>query len=388
MNNACKISFAGILFVALAAVLVASPVLALPPDPDNAALLYYQAFLSLAQLSDEARDHIGKVARGETPPDKQVRQDIAKCAGAIESAEAASKVPACNWGVRYSKGFEAPMPQMAQMRYLTFVLIADARIRAADGKYRAALERCLMAGTFARHVGDDTLISYLVSRSVRGVAYKCMQDVMGRAAGDAKLLQWLKDELAKSDAETLSPVRPLKMELDVVSDLMRMENVEKLAQVLAGFGGKASAAEIAKMADEKILERARRIYTERINSALTVMSTSMPYEQAETQLKQLVGNLDSNDPSEATVQAFIPALDKIFAQKVAIETHGSAVKAAIEILLARARTGQLPDALPSGLPKDAFSGKDFEYEKTKEGFTLRCPGKDLDIYRYEFKLSK
>jgi hypothetical protein len=280
------------------------------------------------------------------------------------------------------------MPQMAQMRYLTFVLIADARIRTADGNYKGALERCLMTGTFARHVGDDTLISYLVSRSVRGLAYKCIQDIMGRAAGDAKLLQWLKDELAKSDAETLSPVRPLKMELDVVSDLMRMDNVEKLARVLAGFGGKASAAEIAKAADEKTLERARRIYTERISSALTVMSTSMPYEQAQSQLKQLAGNLDPNDPSEATVQAFIPGLGKIFAQKTAIETHANAVKAAIEILLARARTGQLPDALPSGLPKDTFSGKDFEYEKTNEGFALRCPGKDSDVYRYEFKLSK
>lgn len=388
MNNACKISFAGILFIALAVAIVASPALAIPPDPDNAALLYYQGFLTLAQLSDEARDHIGDVARGEAPPDNQVREDVSKCAGAIEFAEAASKVPTCNWGVRYSQGFSALMPQMAQMRHLTFVLIADARILAADGQYKAAFQRCLMAETFARHVGDDTLISYLVSRSIRGVAYKCMQDVMGRAAGDAKLLQWLKGELAKSDAETLSPVRPLKMELDVVSDLMRIENVEKLAQVLAGFGGKVSAAEIAKKADEKTLRRARQIYTERINSALTILSTSMSYDQAEAQLKQLAGNLDSNDPSEATVQAFIPALDKIFAQKVAIETHANAIHAAIEILLSRAGTGQLPDALPSGLPKDAFSGKDFEYAKTKDGFVLRCPGKDLDVYRYEFKIRK
>jgi len=375
-------------FITLAVAIIASPVLAIPPDPDNAALLYYQAFLTLAQLSDEARDHIGDVARGETPPDNQVRQDVSKCAGAIEFAEAAAKVPSCNWGVRYSQGFSALMPQMAQMRYLTFVLIADARIRAADGEYKAALERCLITGTFARHIGDDTFISYLVSLSVRGLAYKCMQDIMGRAAGDAELLRWLKSELAASDTATLSPVRPLKLELEIVGDLMRMDNVEKLARVLAGFGGKASAAQIAKATDEKTLEQARRIYTERISSALTIMSTSMPYEQAQSRLKQLAGGLDPNDPSEATVQAFIPGLDKIFAQKIAIETHANAVKAAIEILLSRARTGQLPDALPSGLPKDAFSGRDFEYAKTNEGFTLRCPGKDADTYRYEFKVTK
>ena len=41
------------------------------------------------------------------------------------------------------------------------------------------------------------------------------------------------------------------------------------------------------------------------------------------------------------------------------------------------------------MPKDLFSGKDFIYEKTDTGFTLRCQGKDLAkdlIYEYEFKL--
>jgi len=45
--------------------------------------------------------------------------------------------------------------------------------------------------------------------------------------------------------------------------------------------------------------------------------------------------------------------------------------------------------LPAGLPGDLFSGKDFKYKKTTEGFTLRCQGKDLskdEIYKYEFKV--
>ncbi|MEJ2703064.1 MAG: hypothetical protein P8Z79_11545 [Sedimentisphaerales bacterium] len=167
MKNVNKGLFVKTLLVTMVVTFTASPVLALPPDPDNAALLYYQAFLTLAQLSDEARDRIGTVALGETAPDDQVRVDISKCAGAIEFAEAAVKVPDCYWGVRYSQGFDALMPQLAQMRFLTFVLLADARVRAADGDYKGALERCLMTGTFARHIGDDTVISYLVNQKAR-----------------------------------------------------------------------------------------------------------------------------------------------------------------------------------------------------------------------------
>ena len=156
MKNTYKKWFVRTLFVALTALFVASPVRALPPDPDNAALLYYQGFLMLAELSDEARDRISHVATGKTSPDDQVREDISKCIGAIEFAEAAVQVPKCHWGVRYSQGFEALMPQLARMRFLAFVLMADARIHAVDGDYRGALERCLTTGTFARHIGDDT----------------------------------------------------------------------------------------------------------------------------------------------------------------------------------------------------------------------------------------
>jgi hypothetical protein len=124
-----------------------------------------------------------------------------------------------------------------------------------------------------------------------------------------------------------------------------------------------------------------------MNSALTVLSTPMPYEQAHSRLKQLA-EFDQNDPVSMAAKFFTPALDKVLSQKTAVETHANAIKAAIEVLLSHAGTGRLPDTLPSGLPKDAFSGKDFEYEKIKEGFVLRCPGKDLDVYRYEFKIKK
>jgi len=379
--------------IMLAGVLLAvatSPAPAYPPDPDNAALLYYQGFLSLPQLSDEARVHIGDVARGKVAPDDQVREDIGKSAGAIHLAEAAAKVPACNWGVQFSEGFDALMPQMAQMRFMTFVLVADACVRAADGDYKGALERCLMTETFARHIGDDTFISYLVTISVRSMAYKCIQEVTGKAAGNAELLQWLKNELAKSQTDTLSPIRPLKFEMEFVTDLVQMENIEKLARAMGG-SDENKVAEIVSKADAKTLQKARQIYTERMNAMLKVLNASMPYDQAYSQLTELAGDFDSSDPAAAAARFFIPTLNKIFSQKTLVETQANAITTGIEILLDRARTGRLADTLPAGLPKDAFSGKDFEYEKTKEGFILHCRDKDVsknELYQYEFKLSK
>ena len=65
---------------------------AIPPDPDNAALLYYQGFLALAELDDDARELIGDVARGKVDPNDRVRQYLDECRGGIEFAEAAARV--------------------------------------------------------------------------------------------------------------------------------------------------------------------------------------------------------------------------------------------------------------------------------------------------------
>ena len=54
-----------------------------------------------------------------------------------------------------------------------------------------------------------------------------------------------------------------------------------------------------------------------------------------------------------------------------------------------AETGALPEALPDHMPKDPFSGRDFEYEVTADGFLLRRhvvdPAQDK-LWEYEFRV--
>jgi len=110
-----------------------------------------------------------------------------------------------------------------------------------------------------------------------------------------------------------------------------------------------------------------------MNKMLKVFSTPMPYEQAHSQLTKSAGDFDSSDPLSASAGALIPAINKVFSQKAFVETQANAMIAGIEILLDRARTGRFADELPVGLPKNAFSGKDFEYEK-KRWFYPSLPG--------------
>ncbi len=351
---------------------------ALPPDPDNAALLYYQGFLVLAKSGEEAQDRIAAVARGAIPPDDTVRADIQACQSAIESAEAAAQVRACDWGLRFSQGYDLLMPHLAQVRFLTFVLVADARVRAADGDYPGALERCLMTGTLARHVGDDTMVSYLVSIAVRELGHKCMDDVIGLAAHDAEVLEWFKREFATSLAGDVSLIRPLRLEVKVMTDLMQMDKCDELVDAMTS-PDQADAQEVADFVatlDTGTLERAREIYAGRIASMLTVMSTPMPFAEGHAQMERLAGGFNPNDAASRVAEAFMPALGRVYTLKTRGEAHANAIKVAIEVCLQRAKSGQWPDVLPQGMPKDPFSGEDFEYERTDSGFVLRCQGKE------------
>jgi hypothetical protein len=120
----------------------------------------------------------------------------------------------------------------------------------------------------------------------------------------------------------------------------------------------------------------------------------LPYPQGYAKLKKLDEELtkEFNKNLDATLTTVLgPTWQRIYTISVRFNTHSNALKAAIEIYMIKARTGKLPDALPAGLPEDLFSGKNFKYEKTDEGFTLSCQGKDLskdEIYKYEFKVQK
>ena len=289
---------AGLILAMVMVSLPATRIQAVPPDPDNAALLYYQAFLSLPDLDEETRDRISEVARGNSDPDDAVRQSLHECQGAIEFAEAAVKVPACHWGFRYSQGFDALMPQLSQARLLTFVLVAEARVRAADGDYEGAVDRCLMVDAFARQVGDDTLVSYLVSIAIRSMGHRCMVDVVGSTGDDVRLLRWLKSEMASTSPWPLTPVRPLRIEMEIALDVMQVENLETFARVTCNED-ETGRDKIRTLATEEVLAQGRELYAERVAFALDVLSASMPYEQAYAKLKTLDDDLDPNDPASA-----------------------------------------------------------------------------------------
>jgi len=218
---------------------VGVPVLAYPPDPDNAALLYYQAFLSCPKADEPVDTQLRDFADGKIELNKAIEDYVGSCRGAIGLAVVASELRGCDWGLRYSEGFSMILTHLAQMRTLGRILIADARIMASRGAYEEALARCVTVLKISRHVGDDTLISTLVGWALEGTTYGCIQDLLGQMPGDRqggkghlKALEQLKADLAALSKRPLSLKNSLEIEREVALDQIKMEKVPDLLKDL------------------------------------------------------------------------------------------------------------------------------------------------------------
>ena len=368
-------------------------VFALPPDPDNAALLYYQAFLLYEQADDSTRDLLKDLSHGKIDPNEKIIEYVEGCHTSLNLAMIASEIPMCNWGVRFSEGFAANLPFLGQVRSLYFLMIADARILAGQGAYREAFSRCLAAKRMGQHMGDNMLISVLVAISIDKGANNCIRDILGSMPADVETLQWLKTQLATLPTRALSVNHALKLEREVALRTMRVENIDMLVEALTGAGIEVSD-EMLEAVDEMSLEKCREHYSNHMSAMQNILSATTTYAKKYHELEKLDerANTEASDNTDAALTAFLaPATANAYNLSVRAQALNNATRTAVDVYIIKARTGKLPDGLPADSPKDPFSGKDFEYEVTKNGFILRCQGKNLDkdeIHQYEFKVSK
>jgi hypothetical protein len=258
-----------------------------------------------------------------------------------------------------------------------------------------ALERCLTAQKMGRHIGAKpaTIIGILVGISVDTMANESVVDMLADLPKDAASLNWLKGRLAETDDEAFSIKACLDTENEVFRAYLSKEKFGELPP-LESLAIEADLVEAAQGylldADEEFFAN-NRIYWDTffadVESAL-----DLPYQKAFAELKRIQDKTKNDlkvDPAAMGAALLTGDFAKMLSQQVKAQSFSNAVRAAIEINLVNAQTGQLPGTLPAGLAKDLFSVKDFEYEITDDGFILRCQGKDLEkdeVYQYEFKI--
>lgn len=368
----------------------AAPAAAYPPD--NAAVLYYRAF-ALCEADAEIKPLLDDYRAGRIELNEQIEGYLAKNRRIINMVLDATRIEKCDWGLDYSEGTEMLLPPHHRIRDICFLMAAEARMEVDRGHYREALEHCVGMHKMARHLNERPLLCYIVGIAINAVGAKSVRHCLSEMPEDAEVLTWLRDTLAEYEQRPYSIDHVLRWKREAGQISMSPDRITNVVETSLDDGD----------CKTKILERLRaadpQFYSDNVaywNAFVDRLQAAfeMPYTQAYAELgaldKEPQAEFDTN-PAATLTPCFSGAFLRIYALAMRWQSDWNANRAAVEVYLSKARTGQLPEALPADLPRDPFSGEPFAYEKTIEGFVLRCRSKDLDkdeAYEYEFKIKE
>jgi len=375
-------------------VLLALPLHAsdLPPDPDNAALFYYQAFLLCPEHDYATENLIRHVLKGREP-DGQIKEYLRRCNSAIEYAMAGTQVERCQWGTWYSEKFNSRAPYVLEAEFLASVLGADAITLATDRDYQVAFARCLAMRRLAGHIGCENSVSPTTAMHVETLAQRCICEILGSLAANAETVTRLISQLAATPPMSPSPAETLQMDLEVALETVRRDE-QRMLPLRSRLVETDERGQ--NVSDDELLARIREPYTEFLNSALGVMNAGVSYERTCAEIHELENQLERRIDTSPVVSLargwLLNLADGAFGfynSQVQYTARLSAFRAALQVYLKRAESGHLPKTLPSGVPKDPYSGRDFEYRVTDDGFVLRARAEDMrheETKEYHFKV--
>ncbi len=384
---------------------------------ENAAFLYYHALLARHEVDPCTVGPFLAVLRDEEP-NARVRVYLGQCLKTLELVQIASQMPRCDWGPLNAQGQRLDTNLAPRLRQLCFLLSVDARTLSADGHHRAAMSRCLTMRRLAHHTGDDTYLLYEIAQGADSMALRSLVHILSIMPPDAEILKWLRNQLAAVPAASFQLGEAMQKWRDAELQSWRARPkgrpfTRKWFLEATNDWDEDQKKRVAAFTDEQalvfaltrrglsttlsvppeLIERMRIASDAFLKFALRVMESDATYSDKDTQLRSMVDWLRDRTASYAPI-ALVSDTPRTVEIYYRLMTHNigllNITRAAIEVLLIRATTGRLPQVLPDDLPKDPFSGKDFEYERTKGGFVLRFDAANvsgIQIRQYEFRVS-
>jgi hypothetical protein len=169
-----------------------------PPDRDNAALLYQQAFQAMGDPAAWPKAYGEKWYKWLDPAatesdfkDAELRAFLKRQAPALALLHEAADKPGCYFERDYGRpSFSMLLPELQKIREAARLLAFDARAKAATGEVRAALGDCRVMLAMAEHASSDpNLIALLVAAAIDRMTMQTLEAVLAStppAADDLK----------------------------------------------------------------------------------------------------------------------------------------------------------------------------------------------------------
>ena len=281
----------------------------------------------------------------------------------------------------------------------TLQVYLDAKIDTVQSSSIASLRDMLLKRATDEQAKQN--IRDLTDEQIRGQAIKTVQDPFDsvfailnsekNAEQKHAEIQELANHAAKTNPELIMmPFTMFKDELgkDIISltlgkssDITEEQKLSKMQKII----DKRVAPDVIKL-----LMKFSNTLGREIDLGF-LADSEMTDEQRLAEMQKVIYELGEVYRIEKAFEFPGPLISRLFELQVGHMAQINIIKAAVEIYLIVAKTGQLPESLPDYLPKDPTTGRKLVYEITDEGFDLRCQGEEFlrpKIRFIEFKVKK
>ncbi len=347
-----------------------------PVGKPNAADLYQKASYLLRETSE---DYDSVIEPQWSVKDKKwllrARAFVAKNADALLLIEKASRIPDCAFKVDWG-GDPETMPRPPHYNYLRSavrILAVRGVVLAADGRADEALASCATALRIADHIKiDPGTLSQLFSHALQNIAMRSLEAVLSSSDPSPKACQALISQLNAVDPRK-SLIWGLRSER-VLSERTALSAARKAVLVTYGWvsylaGAVANVNDLLYLRDiQREIDAARLPWVDAARKGNEIMS--------DTEHRPLIVGLMSNFTMPFIVDmieihwraaAQLYACQTALAVKVYYYEHGTFPKSLEEL----GRVGLHSTA-------DPFSGRQFRYKVTSNGFVVWSVGPDMD----------
>lgn len=171
-----------LLFSPMSSALQADEPFAMEGKVENAALVYWQAFAVLPELSAEDVERLKLVETGEAEPES-VSEILESCQTAMTLAKQVEADDNCKWQIIVDGPYTL-LSHLSKARLLSRLYAIQARVDAAADNTSSAVDYLNAAFILSRHVDEGVLVQMLVARAIEGLALDSIEKIAGELEED------------------------------------------------------------------------------------------------------------------------------------------------------------------------------------------------------------
>ena len=154
-----------------------------PAKVTNAALVYWQAFALLPQLSEDDTKLLSQIEKDAKPLEEAV-PFLASSSEALQLTRNVKRDTPCRWEL-IEDGPNTQLPHLSKARLLARLLVLQAKVDANAGNSAVAVDHLSRAFLIARNVDEGVLVQMLVGGSIESLAIDAAHTLLKSSDGSS-----------------------------------------------------------------------------------------------------------------------------------------------------------------------------------------------------------